>query len=83
MKNHEKIEQEAAEKMGLLLKGGARLSIAKKTGYSPTYVSMVLSGKVPVNASNQTIIDEARKMLRNLEKQNEFVKKLNNDTKTV
>lgn len=67
----------------MTIKSGSRLVIANRTGYHPYYVRMVLSGKVSINAMNQTIVDEARKMLRNLEKQNEFVKSLQNDSKTI
>jgi transcriptional regulator with XRE-family HTH domain len=47
------------------LPNGAQEDIAKETGYSSTYVNLILNGKREINPGNSKIILAAQRTIRN------------------
>lgn len=57
------IEKEKLKKIRAHLPSGSYAKIANETGFSEAYVSMVMRGERPVNASNIKIVKSAIRLV--------------------
>lgn len=57
------IEKKKLEKIRAYMPSGSYAKIANETGFSEAYVSMVMRGERPVNASNIKIVKSAIRLV--------------------
>lgn len=71
------IEKEKLEKIRAHMPSGSYAKIANETGFSETYVSMVMRGERPVNASNIKIVKSAIRLVEvNAKELNKIIDKI-------
>lgn len=67
------ITNEQLEKLRSKLPNGSQAKIADKTGFSQTYVNLVLNGKQPVSDSNKTVITESLRIINANKIENQLI----------
>lgn len=71
------IEKEKLEKIRAHMPSGSYAKIANETGFSEAYVSMVMRGERPVNASNIKIVKSAIRLVEvNAKELNKIIDKI-------